>query len=130
MKRKLATLVLLPIFVINMFSGNIAVMADEFESGEPTTATTVVEEPQPGKVSYEERKAQQRQIRKAEKAVEDSERRISDMERRLKELDNLFMDPEKASDMQLVTEYTSTKQALDAEVERWERLSEALDQLS
>lgn len=45
MKRKLATLVLLPIFVINMFSGNIAVMADEFESGEPTTATTVVEEP-------------------------------------------------------------------------------------
>lgn len=92
--------------------------------------TTVVEEPQPGKVSYEERKAQQRQIRKAEKAVEDSERRISDMERRLKELDNLFMDPEKASDMQLVTEYTSTKQALDAEVERWERLSEALDQLS
>ena len=92
--------------------------------------TTVVEEQQPGKVSYEERKAQQRQIRKAEKAVEDSERRISDMERRLKELDNLFMDPEKASDMQLVTEYTSTKQALDAEVERWERLSEALDQLS
>lgn len=92
--------------------------------------TTVVEEPQSGKVSYEERKAQQRQIRKAEKAVEDSERRISDMERRLKELDNLFMDPEKASDMQLVTEYTSTKQALDAEVERWERLSEALDQLS
>ena len=95
-----------------------------------TSPTTVVEEPQPGKVSYEERKAQQRQIRKAEKAVEDSERRISDMERRLKELDNLFMDPEKASDMQLVTEYTSTKQALDAEVERWERLSEALDQLS
>ena len=45
MKRKLATLVLLPIFVINMFSGNLAVMADELESGEPTTATTVVEEP-------------------------------------------------------------------------------------
>ena len=95
-----------------------------------TSPTTVVEEQPSGKQNYEERKAQQRQIRKAEKAVEDSERRISDMERRLKELDNLLMDPEKASDMQLVTEYTSTKKALDAEVERWERLSEELEQLS
>jgi ATP-binding cassette subfamily F protein 3 len=32
--------------------------------------------------------------------------------------------------MTLVTEYTSTKKALDEEVERWERLSEELEALS
>ena len=49
------------------------------------------------------------------------------MEARLKELDDLLMMPENASDMVLVTEYTQTKQALDEEMERWERLSEELE---
>ncbi|MBR2114542.1 MAG: ABC-F family ATP-binding cassette domain-containing protein [Prevotella sp.] len=80
--------------------------------------------------SYAEHKEQQKQLRKAEKAVEQSERKISDMERRLKELDDLLMKPENASNMEFVTEYTSTKKALDEEVERWGRLSEELEQLS
>jgi ATP-binding cassette subfamily F protein 3 len=80
--------------------------------------------------SYAEHKEQQKQLRKAEKAVEQSERKISDMERRLKELDELLMKPENASNMEFVTEYTSTKKALDEEVERCERLSEELEQLS
>ncbi len=81
-------------------------------------------------VSYAERKDQQKKLRKAERAVEDSERKINDMERRLKELDELLMDPANASDMELVTEYTSIKRALDEEVERWEKLSEELEQLT
>ena len=80
--------------------------------------------------SYAEHKERQKQLRKAEKAVELSERKISDMERRLKELDDLLMKPENASNMEFVTEYTSTKKALDEEVERWEKLSEELDILS
>jgi len=80
--------------------------------------------------SYAEHKEQQKKLRKAEKAVEESERKISDMERRLKELDDLLMKPENASNMEFVTEYTSTKKALDEEVERWEQLSEDLEQLS
>jgi ATP-binding cassette subfamily F protein 3 len=52
------------------------------------------------------------------------------MERRLKELDDLLMKPENASNMEFVTEYTSTKKALDEEVERWERLSEDLESLN
>jgi ATP-binding cassette subfamily F protein 3 len=51
------------------------------------------------------------------------------MEQRLKELDELLMVPENASDMTLVTEYTSTKRSLDDEVERWEKLSEELENL-
>ena len=69
-------------------------------------------------------------LKKATKAVEESERKINDMERRLKELDSLLMKPENASDMEIVTEYTQTKQALDDEVERWERLSEELEALN
>ena len=80
--------------------------------------------------SYAEHKEQQKRLRKAEKAVEQSEHKISDMEQRLKELDDLLMNPENASNMELVTEYTITKAALDEEVERWEKLSEELEQLT
>jgi ATP-binding cassette subfamily F protein 3 len=52
------------------------------------------------------------------------------MEERLKELDTLLCDPKNASDMMLVTEYTDTKRALDEEVERWEQLSEELENLN
>ena len=80
--------------------------------------------------SYAEHKEQQKKLRKAEKAVEQSERKINDMEQRLKELDDLLMKPENASNMEFVTEYTTTKAALDEEVGRWEKLSEELEQLS
>lgn len=98
---------------------------------------TVSQDNQPTKASptkssndYAAHKEQQRRLRKAERAVEDSERKISDMERRLKELDELLMNPENASDMVLVTEYTTTKRALDEEVGRWEQLSEELENIS
>ena len=60
----------------------------------------------------------------------DTDELCSDTEKRLKELDQLLMVPENASDMMLVTEYTTTKAALDKEVERWEQLSEELEGLS
>lgn len=82
------------------------------------------------KNDYAAHKEQQKRLRKAERAVEESERKISDMERRLKELDTLLMIPENAADMTLVTEYTTTKKALDDEVERWERLSEELETIN
>ena len=83
-----------------------------------------------GNTSYAEHKEQQKRLKRAEKAVKESETKIEKMEQRLKELDELLMIPENASDMTLVTEYTSTKKALDEEVERWEQLSEELESLS
>ena len=79
--------------------------------------------------SYTERKEQQRRQKRAEKAVEESEKKIAKMEQRLKELDDLLCDPKNASDMLLVTEYTDIKRQMDEEVERWEKLSEELEQL-
>ena len=60
--------------------------------------------------------------------MKESEAKIEKMEARLKELDDLLMIPENASDMMLVTEYTTTKRSLDEEMERWERLSEELEE--
>jgi len=79
------------------------------------------------KHSYAERKEIQKKIRKAEKAVKESEDKIEQMEKRLKELDTLLCMPENASDMVLITEYTSTRKALDAEEDRWTLLSEELE---
>ena len=80
-------------------------------------------------LSYAERKEQQKRKNRAEKAVKESEAKIEKMEQRIKELDELLMQPENASDMTLVTEYTSTKKCLDEEVERWEKLSETLESM-
>ena len=81
------------------------------------------------KASYAERKELQKKIRKAERAVSESEDKISKMETRLKELDTLLCDPDHASDMTLINEYTETKNALDKEEEKWEELSEELETL-
>ncbi|MBR7093878.1 MAG: ABC transporter ATP-binding protein, partial [Prevotella sp.] len=81
------------------------------------------------KESYAERKERQRAKSKLEKAVSQSEAKIEGMENRLKELDEILSQPENASDMNLVTEYTSTKRCLDEEVERWGQLSEELEGL-
>ncbi|MFC2295784.1 MAG: ABC-F family ATP-binding cassette domain-containing protein [Prevotella sp.] len=81
------------------------------------------------KQSYQEHKEQQKKIRKAQWAVEEAEKKIASLEARIKELDALLMDSRNASNMELVTEYTSTQAALDRENNRWMELSEALETL-
>jgi ATP-binding cassette subfamily F protein 3 len=99
-------------------------------SGSDISRSSLLVTPSSNKQSYAEHKEQQKRRNKAEKAVKESEQKIEKMEARLKELDALLCDPQNASDMTLVTEYTTTKQALDEEVERWEELSETLEQLT
>lgn len=81
------------------------------------------------KQSYLERKEWQKKLNKAEKAVKECESRIAKMEQRIKELDALLADPKNASNMELVTEYTTIKQHLDEENEQWFTLSESLSEL-
>lgn len=82
-----------------------------------------------GKMSYMERKERQKKLRKAEKAVEDAEMEISRKEQRIKELDSKLLLPENASNMDLVNEYADLQRQLDELVERWEQLSEELEDL-
>ncbi len=88
------------------------------------------QEPSAGKLSYAEHKEQQKKIRKAERAVAESEEKISKMEARIKELDTLLYNPDHASDMVLITEYTDIKKAIEEEEERWEKLSEELETIN
>ena len=95
------------------------------KKNEPPTT----DNPSSDKESYEERKERMKRVSRAEKAVKESERKIEKMESRLKELDDILCQPENASDMTLITEYTSIKKALDEEVEKWEEESIKLEEL-
>ena len=82
------------------------------------------------KLSYQERKEQQKKIRKVQRAVEEAEKKIALLEARIKELDALLMNPENASNMELVNEYTATQAELDKENNRWMELSESLEAIN
>ena len=104
---------------LSQTSGNKAVSSNEPQ-----------QEPSAGKLSYAEHKEQQKKIRKAERAVAESEEKISKMEARIKELDTLLCNPDHASDMVLITEYTDIKKAIEEEEKRWEKLSEELETIN
>lgn len=78
---------------------------------------------------YHQRKEQQRKLRKLKRDIEESETKIAKMEKRITELNALLSQPENASDMELVTEYTTTQRVLDKENERWMELSEKMEKL-
>ena len=80
--------------------------------------------------TYAERKERMKKITKAEKVVKECESKIAAMEKRIAELNDLLMNPANASDMTLVSEYTYTQRALDAENERWMERSEELEKLA
>lgn len=102
---------------------------DPKTSNKPSTANAPSSDVPNGKQQYAEHKEQQKKIRKAQRFVEESEKKIAKMEARKAELDELLMDPQNASDMQLVTEYTEIQKGLDEENDRWLELSEELESL-
>ena len=93
-------------------------------------ATVSGAEPLAGKLSYEERKEQQKRLKKAEKAVSDAENNIAKLEDKLKVLDEKLCLPENASNMTIINEYADIKAKLDQEVERWEQLAEELENIN
>ena len=97
-------------------------MAATVQSAPPT-------EEKGGVDDYQQRKEQQRKLRKLKRDIEETEAKIAKMEKRITELNALLSQPENASDMELVTEYTTTQRALDKENERWMMLNEKLEKL-
>ena len=82
-----------------------------------------------GAEEYLQRKEQQKKVRKLKRSIEESEAKIAAMEKRIAELNTILSQPENASNMELVTEYTSIQRALDAENERWMELNEKMEEL-
>lgn len=91
----------------------------------PTTSKTE----KSGAEEYLQRKEQQKKVRKLKRSIEESEAKIAAMEKRITELNTILSQPENASNMELVTEYTSVQRALDAENERWMELNEKMEEL-
>ena len=82
------------------------------------------------KEAYLERKEQQKRVKRLEKSIKETEDNITKMEERIAELDAILCTPEGASDMTVVTEYTSIKKLIDQETSRWEQLSEELEEMA
>ena len=100
------------------------------QSTAQTQKTAPAQASQQPQKSYAEHKEMQKKIRRVEKSIVESEKKISDLEQRIKELDVILCTPEGASDMNLVTEYTSIKKSIEAEEENWTSLSEHLEELN
>ena len=83
----------------------------------------------PAPSNYEQRKELQRKKSRLEKQVKEVETKIEKLEARIKELDAILCTPEGASDMTVVTEYTSTMKVIEKETERWEQLSMELEEI-
>jgi len=110
----------------NATSANIDSLLHTAAPAPPKTDET----PKPGNESYAQRKERMKKVNKAEKAVKECEARIASMEKRIAELNELLSDVNNASDMTLVSEYTSVQRALDSENEKWMELSQTLEELS
>lgn len=85
------------------------------------------EEPNAGKLSYEQQKEQAKLKRKAEKEVTDWEQKVEEIEQRISEMEQQMSTPEGASDISLATQYAEVKKQQATAEEEWEA---AVDRLS
>jgi ATP-binding cassette subfamily F protein 3 len=95
-----------------------------------TIPTPVVQEEQvteQSKLSYQEQKEFNRQIRKLEKQIEESEKQIETLESKLKEIESQLSLPEKAYDSELFKQYNETKDKITLTMNKWERLTLELE---
>lgn len=99
------------------------------QSGASQPLQTTSKTEKSGAEEYLQRKEQQKKVRKLKRSIEESEAKIASMEKRIAELNTILSQPENASNMELVTEYTSIQRALDAENERWMELNEKMEEL-
>ena len=81
------------------------------------------------KLSYEERKELQRQIKRLEKAIADNEKRVEQIEAEIQCVEEHLASCEGASDIQLYEKHGALKKALDEVMENWTEHSEQLEKL-
>lgn len=83
--------------------------------------------PSAGKLSYEEKKEQEKRIRKAERAVKDTEEKIVQLEDKIKEIEDKIASG--AVDNDLFEEHAKTQQLLAEAMENWESATLELEEL-
>lgn len=103
---------------------------DTVKAAVKTSASNAVRETDPTEgeiMSYAERKERQKLVSKLQKQVAEVEKKIAALDDRLSELDTLLSDPENASDMSLVNEYSDISEQQQKAMETWEKISMELE---
>ncbi len=79
---------------------------------------------------YAARKELQKKLTRLKRDIEQSEKMIMGWQARLDELDKLLCTPEHGSNLDLVSEYTALRKAVDDEEQHWTALAEELSGLT
>ncbi|WP_455497351.1 ABC-F family ATP-binding cassette domain-containing protein [Coprobacter sp.] len=95
----------------------------------PVSGKSAEQENSGMKLSYEERKEFQRQIKRMEKAVAESEKKIEQLENEIHSIEKMLALPEGASDMFLYEKHGALKKSLNEVVENWAEQSEQLEKM-
>ena len=94
---------------------------------------TVTEPQQPvkqsGKVQYEERKAEEKKIRKIENRVKALEHEIEQIEEELSKLDKMLMNPDNIDGMHVYENYDQLKRKHDEALSSWEKQTLLLEKM-
>ncbi|MFH0757207.1 MAG: ABC-F family ATP-binding cassette domain-containing protein [Bacteroidota bacterium] len=80
-----------------------------------------VEREIPNKLSYEERKVQEKKIRKIANRIKALEHEIEEMESELVKMDTLLMNPDHITGMQVYEDYKQLKNRHDEALSNWEK---------
>ncbi len=103
----------------------------DFELTKPTEKSTTAKETSANKLSYEERKQLDKDIRKLSNKVAKLEKEVDALERELKRLDVELANPEKFQEMSkkegFFEEYQQKQQKLSDFMENWEKYLEDLE---
>ena len=79
------------------------------------------------KIRYEEKKVNEKKIRKISNRVKALEREIEGLEEELSKMDELLMNPDNITGMQVYEDYEKLKSRLDESLTSWEKQTTALE---
>ena len=86
--------------------------------------------PSVNKLSYEERKEQQRQFKRLEKTVSDYEKEIEKLEKETKEMEEVLITPEGASNVDLLWKHADLQKKLSDIMDKWSNATIELENMS
>lgn len=93
---------------------------NELEKKTPSAVTTSKKEiVSDNKLSYEERKEQQKVLRRLEKNVTDAEKKIDKLEREIKDLESILTTEEGASNVDLLWKHAELQKQLSEAMDHW-----------
>ncbi|MDR0332236.1 MAG: ABC-F family ATP-binding cassette domain-containing protein [Dysgonamonadaceae bacterium] len=79
------------------------------------------------KLSYQDQKEYNRQLRKLEKEIAEAENKITELESKISDFEAQLSTPEGAANIELMQTYLETKAKLDHTMNNWERLTLELE---